>query len=91
MHKQLYWLPKNHLKNGAEQSMIIVCKFAKLPQKMISERKFELAAWISYENGKNRYEAIADIDEAVDFIKYYSEEMVKNNGFTNKMRKCTRK
>ena len=53
---------------------------------MISERKFELAAWISYENGKNRYEAIADIDEAVDFIKYYSEEMMRNNGFTNKMK-----
>jgi 1-pyrroline-5-carboxylate dehydrogenase len=53
---------------------------------MISEKKFELAAWISYENGKNRYEAIADIDEAVDFIRYYSEEMVSNNGFTNKMK-----
>ena len=44
-------------------------------------RKFELAAWISYENGKNRYEAIGDIDEAIDFIRYYSEEMEKNNGF----------
>jgi 1-pyrroline-5-carboxylate dehydrogenase len=44
-------------------------------------RKFELAAWISYENGKNRYEAIGDVDEAIDFIRYYSEEMEKNNGF----------
>jgi 1-pyrroline-5-carboxylate dehydrogenase len=44
-------------------------------------RKFELAAWISYENGKNRYEAIGDIDEAIDFIRYYSEQMEKNNGF----------
>lgn len=60
-----------------------ICKTA---ANMIFERKFELAAWISYENGKNRYEAIADIDEAVDFIKYYSEEMVRNNGFTNKMK-----
>ena len=55
---------------------------------MISKSKFELAAWISYENGKNRYEAIADIDEAVDFIRYYSEEMVSNNGFTNKMNRA---
>ncbi|HET9357565.1 MAG TPA: aldehyde dehydrogenase family protein, partial [Nitrososphaeraceae archaeon] len=39
----------------------------------IADRKFELAAWISYENGKNRYEAIADVDEAIDFIRYYSE------------------
>ena len=43
--------------------------------------KFELAAWISYENGKNRYEAIGDVDEAIDFIRYYSEEMEKNNGY----------
>jgi 1-pyrroline-5-carboxylate dehydrogenase len=44
-------------------------------------RKFELAAWLSYENGKNRYEAIGDVDEAIDFIRYYSEVMEKNNGF----------
>jgi 1-pyrroline-5-carboxylate dehydrogenase len=48
---------------------------------IMSQRKFELAAWISYENGKNRYEAIADVDEAIDFLRYYSEEMEKNNGF----------
>jgi 1-pyrroline-5-carboxylate dehydrogenase len=47
----------------------------------IADRKFELAAWISYENGKNRYEAIADVDEAIDFIKYYSQEMEKSSGF----------
>src|SRR5687768_18343284 len=39
----------------------------------IADRKFELAAWISYENGKNRYEAIADVDEAIDFIRRSEE------------------
>jgi 1-pyrroline-5-carboxylate dehydrogenase len=48
---------------------------------IMAQRKFELAAWISYENGKNRYEAIADVDEAIDFLRYYSEEMEKNEGF----------
>jgi 1-pyrroline-5-carboxylate dehydrogenase len=48
---------------------------------LMSQRKFELAAWITYENGKNRYEAMADVDEATDFLRYYSEEMEKNNGF----------
>ena len=48
---------------------------------IMSQRKFELAAWISYENGKNRYEAIADVDEAIDFVRYYSEEMDNNEGF----------
>jgi 1-pyrroline-5-carboxylate dehydrogenase len=48
----------------------------------LRERKFELAAWLSYENGKNRYEAIADVDEAIDFIRYYCESMVANEGFS---------
>jgi 1-pyrroline-5-carboxylate dehydrogenase len=55
-----------------------VCRYA---ANIIVKRKFELAAWVSYENGKNRYEAIADIDEAIDFIRYYSEEIERNNGF----------
>jgi 1-pyrroline-5-carboxylate dehydrogenase len=48
----------------------------------LSRRKFELAAWLSYENGKNRYEAIADVDEAIDFIRYYSQSMETNEGFS---------
>jgi 1-pyrroline-5-carboxylate dehydrogenase len=52
----------------------------------MADRKFELAAWVSYENGKNRYEAIADIDEAIDFLRYYSEEMERNNGFETMMK-----
>jgi 1-pyrroline-5-carboxylate dehydrogenase len=52
---------------------------------IMSERKFELAAWISYENGKNRYEAIADVDEAIDFVRYYSEEVESNHGFETPM------
>jgi 1-pyrroline-5-carboxylate dehydrogenase len=47
----------------------------------IIERKFELSAWITFENGKNRYEALADVDEAVDFIKYYSLQLEQNDGF----------
>ena len=60
-----------------------VCRIA---ADIVAERKFELAAWVSYENGKNRYEAIADIDEAIDFLRYYSEEMERNNGFETIMK-----
>jgi 1-pyrroline-5-carboxylate dehydrogenase len=49
---------------------------------ILSRRKFELAAWLSYENGKNRYEAMGDIDEAIDFIRYYCENMEANGGFS---------
>jgi len=47
----------------------------------IRSKKFELAALLTFENGKNRYESIADIDEAIDFINYYCIEMMHNNGF----------
>jgi 1-pyrroline-5-carboxylate dehydrogenase len=53
---------------------------------IMKQRKFELAAWITFENGKNRFEAIADIDEAIDFIMFYSDEMQKNNGFVTRKR-----
>jgi 1-pyrroline-5-carboxylate dehydrogenase len=48
--------------------------------------KFEIAAWLSYENGKNRYEAMADVDEAIDFIRYYCASMETNRGFSTPMK-----
>ncbi|MEM2139508.1 L-glutamate gamma-semialdehyde dehydrogenase [Nitrososphaera sp.] len=53
---------------------------------LMSRKKFELAAWVSYENGKNRFEAIGDVDEAIDFVRYYAEEMERNNGFETPMK-----
>jgi 1-pyrroline-5-carboxylate dehydrogenase len=67
------------------KNRIEVCRSA---AHIITKQKFELAAWISYENGKNRYEAISDVDEAIDFIKYYCEEMETNNGFMVRTRKA---
>ena len=46
-----------------------------------SKNKFELAAWMSFENGKTRIEAINDIDEAIDFMRFYSDILEKNEGF----------
>jgi 1-pyrroline-5-carboxylate dehydrogenase len=60
------------------QKRVRVCRSA---ADMIADKKFELSAWISFENGKNRYEAVADVDEAIDFIKYYSIEMESNDGY----------
>jgi RHH-type proline utilization regulon transcriptional repressor/proline dehydrogenase/delta 1-pyrroline-5-carboxylate dehydrogenase len=41
----------------------------------LSERRFWLAAWEVYECGKPWREADADIAEAIDFCRYYAEEM----------------
>ncbi|MGI0090338.1 MAG: aldehyde dehydrogenase family protein, partial [Nitrososphaerales archaeon] len=52
-----------------------------------SDDKFKLAAEMTFENGKNRYEAIADVDEAIDFLRYYAEELEVNRGFETEVRK----
>jgi len=46
-----------------------------------SSKKFFLAAIMSFENGKNRFEAIGDVDEAIDFMRFYAFQMEKNEGF----------
>lgn len=51
----------------------------------ISERKFLYAALMSFENGKNRYEAMADVDETADLMRGYAVEMLRNQGFERPM------
>ena len=48
---------------------------------LISERLFEMAAINSLEVGKNRLEAIGDVEEAADFIRFYIQSMEENEGF----------
>ncbi len=52
---------------------------------LVSERKFYYAALMSFENGKNRYEAMADVDETADLIRWYCEEMEANHGYDYEM------
>ncbi len=52
---------------------------------VIDERKFEIAAAITYEVGKNRLEALAEAWEAVDAIGYYAKIMEQYEGYTRKM------
>ncbi len=42
----------------------------------LSRRLFEIAAWEVYECGKTWREATADVDEAIDFLRYYSDQAV---------------
>ncbi len=41
----------------------------------ISRRRYELAAWEIFEVGKPWREADADVAEAIDFLRYYADEM----------------
>ena len=52
---------------------------------LISERQFEYAAYMSFEVGKNRLEALGDVEETADLLRYYSDEMERNDGFSRPM------
>jgi 1-pyrroline-5-carboxylate dehydrogenase len=52
---------------------------------LISERQFEYAALMAFEVGKNRLEALGDVEETADLLRYYSDSMESNDGFVKPM------
>lgn len=52
---------------------------------IIDRMKFEIAAIISLEVGKNRFEALAECWEAIDALRYYASIMEENNGYEREM------
>ena len=57
-------------RTAAEERASLVHKVGDL----IAERKYEFAAWQTYEAGKNWAEAEADVAEAIDFCRYYAHQ-----------------
>ena len=52
---------------------------------IIDQKRYEIAAAITYEVGKARLEAMAEVSEAADAIRYYANLMDENNGYTKKL------
>jgi 1-pyrroline-5-carboxylate dehydrogenase len=52
---------------------------------LMDERKFDIAATITYEVGKNRTEALAEVWEAMDAIRVFAKSMEENGGYIRKM------
>ena len=52
---------------------------------LISERQFDYAAVMVLEVGKNRLEALGDVEETADLLRYYSDEFEKADGFVKPM------
>jgi 1-pyrroline-5-carboxylate dehydrogenase len=48
---------------------------------LLEERKFLLSAIITCESGKNRYEALAEVSESADMIRYLADLMEENHGY----------
>ncbi|MEM3185996.1 MAG: aldehyde dehydrogenase family protein [Conexivisphaerales archaeon] len=54
--------------------------------KIMSREKFKLAALMTLDNGKNRFEAVGDVDEAIDYLNYYSFEIIRNKGYSRSIK-----
>jgi 1-pyrroline-5-carboxylate dehydrogenase len=53
---------------------------------IMSRDKFLLAAAITLDNGKNSDEAVAEVDEAIDFIRMYAFQMKRYEGFVESLK-----
>jgi len=56
---------------------------------VIADRRYLLAGTVSFEVGKNRLEALGDVEESVDFIRYYCHEMERHDGFRAPMNRLS--
>ncbi len=52
---------------------------------IISEQRNEISALLSIEVGKNRLEALGDVEETADLIRYYTHQMREHAGFAQPM------
>ncbi|MBW7883594.1 MAG: aldehyde dehydrogenase family protein [Caldilineaceae bacterium] len=53
----------------------------------ISENSFELSAIMVMEVGKSRLEALGEVEETADLLRYYAGAMEKNAGYINELGK----
>ncbi len=52
---------------------------------LISERLMECAALMAVEVGKNRIEALGEVEESADLLRYYASTMENNDGYDHPM------
>jgi 1-pyrroline-5-carboxylate dehydrogenase len=56
---------------------------------LISERRNVLSAAMAFEVGKSRLEALGDVEESADLIRYYCHQMEEHDGFTVPMERLS--
>jgi 1-pyrroline-5-carboxylate dehydrogenase len=52
---------------------------------LISERQMEYAALMAIEVGKSRLEALGEVEESADLIRYYADVYERNDGYVHPM------
>jgi 1-pyrroline-5-carboxylate dehydrogenase len=53
----------------------------------ISDNSFDLSALMILEVGKSRLEALGEVEETADLLRYYADSMETNRGFVNELGK----
>jgi 1-pyrroline-5-carboxylate dehydrogenase len=53
----------------------------------MSDNSLDLSALMILEVGKSRLEALGEVEETVDLLRYYADSMEKNKGFVNELGK----
>lgn len=61
------------------------CEILERAAALIRENLYELTAWLVLEMGKNRVEALGEIEETADLYLYYAQQMRDNGGFLHEM------
>ena len=65
------------------------CRLLRQVADLLRERQFDLAAVMTLEVGKNRLEALGEVQECVDMVRYYVDQFEQNDGFVRKMASLT--
>src|SRR5947207_3044366 len=52
---------------------------------LIEERVYHIAAAVALEVGKNRMEALGEVQETADFFNLYADDFVRHNGFDRRL------
>jgi 1-pyrroline-5-carboxylate dehydrogenase len=55
---------------------------------LVEERKYEISAACLLEVGKSRMEAVGEVEETIDLIRYYCDQMEENGGYDRPMRRA---
>jgi 1-pyrroline-5-carboxylate dehydrogenase len=55
--------------------------FLRKAAELMRDRQYRLAALLTLETGKNRFEAIAEVSESIDLISYYCQQMEARQGY----------
>ena len=66
--------------NGTAWAGRSACASCATSADIMEERLFDLAALMAYEVGKNRLEALGDVQETAELIRWNCDEMEKHDG-----------